>query len=241
LPLGGTYSGPGVNSTTGIFTPSTAGPGNHTITYTYTNALGCSSTSQSVIQSISQSLIPCGTNQTDIRDGKVYPTVQIGSQCWMQKNLAYGLTIPSTNPQTDNCIPEKYNCPLSIVNCQLSLYQWDELMRYETAPGSQGLCPPGWHIPSESDWNILFDYYDGQSRAGEALTDPFLNGFKADPDGVLYQNTIWSFADFAILFWSSTPVDATRAWSHGMNNINFSVSSYPALKADAFPVRCVRD
>ena len=33
----------------------------------------------------------------------------------MQKNLTFGLTIPSTNPQTDNCIPEKYNCPLSIV------------------------------------------------------------------------------------------------------------------------------
>ena len=241
LPLGGTYSGPGVNSATGIFTPSIAGPGTHTITYTYTNALGCSSTSQSVIQSISQSLIPCGSALTDLRDEKVYSTVQIGSQCWMQKNLEFGLTISSTNPQTDNCIPEKYNYPLSIVNCQLSLYQWDELMRYESAPGSQGLCPPGWHIPSESDWNILFDYYDGQSRAGEALTDPFLNGFKADPDGVLYQNTIWSFTGFAVIFWSSTPVDTTRAWSHGMNGINFSVSSYPALKADAFPVRCVRD
>ena len=241
LPLGGTYSGPGVNSATAIFTPSIAGPGTHTITYTYTNALGCSSITHSLIHSFTQSLIPCGSTLTDIRDGKVYPTVQIGSQCWMQKNLAYGLTISSTNPQTDNCIPEKYNCPLSIVNCPLSLYQWDELMRYESAPGSQGLCPPGWHVPSESDWNILFDYYDGQSRAGVALMDPFLNGFKADPDGVLYQNTIWSFADFAVLFWSSTPVDATRAWSHGMNGINFSVSSYPAMKADAFPVRCVRD
>jgi len=241
LPLGGTYSGPGVNSTTGIFTPSTAGPGIHTITYTYTNAHGCSSNAKCKVQNANFSAFSCGSNLTDIRDGKVYPTVQIGSQCWMQKNLDYGTTISSTNPQTDNCIPEKYNCPLSIVNCPLSLYQWDELMRYESAPGSQGLCPPGWHVPSESEWNILFDYYDGQSRAGEALTDPFLNGFKADPDGVLYQNTIWSFADFAVLFWSSTPVDATRAWAHGMNGINFSVSSYPALKADAFPVRCLRD
>ncbi len=242
LPLGGTYSGPGVNYATGIFTPSTAGPGTHTITYTYTNTLGCSSISQSLIHSFTQSLIPCGSTLTDIRDGNVYPTVQIGSQCWMQKNLDYGTTIPTIIHQTDNCIAEQY-LQSSIVNPgnRKSIYQWDELMRYESTPGSQGLCPPGWHIPSESDWNILFDYYDGQSRAGVALTDPFLNGFKADPDGVLYQNTIWSFADFAVLFWSSTPVDATRAWSHGMNDINFSVSSYPALKADAFPVRCVRD
>ncbi|NCA77010.1 MAG: hypothetical protein EOM90_11820 [Alphaproteobacteria bacterium] len=241
LPLGGTYSGPGVNSATGIFTPSAAGPGTHTITYTYTNTYGCSSNAKCKVQNANFSAFTCGSDLADIRDGKVYPTVQIGSQCWMQKNLEFGLTISSTNPQTDNCIPEKYNCPLSIVNCPLSLYQWDELMRYETAPGSQGLCPPGWHIPSESDWNILFNFYDGPSRAGTALTDPFLNGFNADPDGVLYQNTIWSFADFAVLFWSSTPVDATRAWSHGMNDINFSVSSYHAMKADAFPVRCVRD
>ncbi|HNW74189.1 MAG TPA: FISUMP domain-containing protein, partial [Bacteroidales bacterium] len=242
LPLGGTYSGPGVNSTTGIFTPSVAGPGTHTITYTYTNATGCQSSKNSLIHSFTQSLIPCGSTLTDIRDGKVYPTVQIGSQCWMQKNLDYGTTIPTIIHQTDNCIAEQY-LQSSIVNPgnRKSIYQWDELMRYESAPGSQGLCPPGWHVPSESDWNILFDYYDGPSRAGEALTDLFLNGFKADPDGVLYQNTIWSFADFAVLFWSSTPVDATRAWSHGMNDINFSVSSYPAIKADAFPVRCVRD
>jgi len=46
---------------------------------------------------------------------------------------------------------------------------------------------------------------------------------------------------FAVIFWSSSPIDAVRAWSHGMNGINFSVSSYPALKADAFPVRCLRD
>ncbi len=242
LPLGGTYSGPGVNSATGIFTPSAAGPGTHTITYTYTNATGCQSSKNSLIHSFTQSLIPCGSTLTDLRDGKTYPTVQIGSQCWMQKNLDYGTTIPTIIHQTDNCIAEQY-LQSSIVNPgnRKSIYQWDELMRYESAPGSQGLCPPGWHVPSESDWNILFNYYDGQSRAGEALMDPFLNGFKADPDGVLYQNTIWSFANFAVLFWSSTPVDATRAWSHGMNGINFSVSSYPALKADAFPVRCLRD
>ncbi|NCA76707.1 MAG: hypothetical protein EOM90_10250, partial [Alphaproteobacteria bacterium] len=250
LPLGGTYSGPGVNPTTGIFTPSAAGPGTHTITYTYTNAHGCSPNAKCKVQNANFSAFTCGSNLTDIRDGKVYPTVQIGSQCWMQKNLDYGIAIPLSTHQSDNCITEKYypdnTSSPGILHFTFSIlhsafFQWDELMRYESAPGSQGLCPPGWHVPSEGDWNILFNYYDGQSRAGEALTDPFLNGFKADPDGVLYQNTIWSFAEFAVLFWSSTPVDATRAWSHGMNGINFSVSSYPALKADAFPVRCVRD
>jgi len=73
------------------------------------------------------------------------------------------------------------------------------------------------------------------------MLDTFLNGFKATPDGVLYQNSIWGFTGFAVIYWSSTPINTTRAWSHGMNTVSFSVSSYPALKADAFPARCVRD
>jgi len=130
---------------------------------------------------------------------------------------------------------------LSIVNCPLYVYQWDELMRYNDTPAGQGLCPPGWHIPTESDWTTLLNFYQGASRAGEPMLDTFLNGFKATPDGVLYQNATWSFTGFAVIYWSSSPIDAIRAWSHGMNTVSFSVSSYPALKADAFPVRCVRD
>jgi len=108
LPLGGTYSGAGVNPVTAIFTPSTAGPGTHTITYTYTNIHGCSSISHSIIHSINHSIIPCGNTLTDIRDGKVYPTVQIGSQCWMQADLNFGTTISTSLHQQDNCVAEKY-------------------------------------------------------------------------------------------------------------------------------------
>ena len=241
LPLGGTYSGAGVNPVTAIFTPSTAGPGTHTITYTYTNIHGCSSISHSIIHSINHSIIPCGNTLTDIRDGKVYPTVQIGSQCWMQADLNFGTTISTSLHQQDNCVAEKYAGGASGVGSQSAYYQWDELLCYELLPGSQGLCPPGWHVPDESDWNILFNYYSGQGRAGEPMLDTFLNGFKATPDGVLYQNSIWGFTGFAVIYWSSTPINTTRAWSHGMNTVSFSVSSYPALKADAFPARCVRD
>ncbi len=245
LPLGGTYSGPGVNSTTGIFTPSVAGPGTHTITYIYTNTYGCSSISHSLIHSFTQSLIPCGSALTDIRDGKVYPTVQIGSQCWMQKNLDYGTAIPSTNPQTENCIPEKYNCPLSIVNCQLSLYQWDELMRYETAPSAQGLCPPGWHIPASAEWSALINWLGGAATAGSAMKDPFAaGGFHSEQTGFLYLNYRWAFFDDSYagaMYWTSTPSGSDRAMARGLNEINHSVSLYPAARANAFGVRCVKD
>jgi uncharacterized protein (TIGR02145 family) len=260
LPIGGTYSGPGVNSTTGIFTPSLAGPGNHQITYSYTNTHGCSSISHSLIHSFTQSLILCGSPFTDIRDGKTYPTVQLGSQCWMQKNLEYGTTIPSTIPQTDNCIPEKY-CPTAYCLLPIAyVYQWDELMQYQIAEGSQGLCPPGWHVPTESDWTVLFNFYQGASRAGRPLQDTLINGFKALMSGVLYSQSFLNYQDFATILWSSTlsgsyhpdgvlpprrgpttPTGSNRALAHGMNTWNFSVSHYPALRSNGFGVRCLRD
>jgi uncharacterized protein (TIGR02145 family) len=247
LPIGGTYSGPGVNTTTGIFTPSAAGPGNHRITYTYQNTYGCESTKQSLIHSITQSLIQCGSPFTDMRDGRAYPTVQLGSQCWMQKNLEYGATIPGTIPQTDNCIPEKYSNHIPPVTRHASrvtnhdLYQWDELMAYQTTAGSQGLCPPGWHIPTDNEWMILLNFFLGAGQAGRPLQDTIQNGFKATIGGVIYLNTSWSFAEFATIFWSSTILSPAKSVSHGMNIINHSVSSYPSSRANAFPARCVLD
>ena len=59
--------------------------------------------------------------------------------------------------------------------------------------------------------------------------------------GTVHQ--IWQvcFIGFAVIYGSLSPIDSHRAFSHGMNTANFSVSSYPALKADAFPVRCLQD
>jgi uncharacterized protein (TIGR02145 family) len=240
LPIGGTYSGPGVNSATGIFTPSIAGTGSHQISYAYTNTHGCSSAKPSHIHSFTQSIIACGNSLTDIRDGKVYPTVQIGTQCWMQKNLEFGITIQSTIPQTDNCTAERYIQNSTFV-VQYSVFQWDEVMRYDPTPGSQGLCPPGWHVPDESDWTVLFNFYQGNSRAGRPLQDTVINGFKGLMSGVFYSQSFLNYKDFATLLWSSTPSGSDRALAHGMNTRNYSVSLYPALRSNGFGVRCVKD
>jgi uncharacterized protein (TIGR02145 family) len=114
-------------------------------------------------------------------------------------------------------------------------------MGYNPIPGSQGLCPPGWHVPTEAEWTTLCDVYNGYSRAGRPLQDTLNSGFRALIGGVFYLNSSWSFADFAVLFWTSTPWGASRAISHGMNSHDFSVSLYPALQANAFAVRCVHD
>jgi hypothetical protein len=108
IPLGGAYSGPGVNSLAGVFNPALAGVGTLTLTYSYTNVYGCEASTSVTIVTRHEQPFTCGNTVTDIRDGKSYPTIQIGSQCWMASNLEYGMTIDELVPQMDNCLAERY-------------------------------------------------------------------------------------------------------------------------------------
>ncbi len=243
IPLGGVYSGPGVNSLTGIYTPSLAGVGTHTITYTYTNAALCSALAHAHIVNYPLSIVNCGSPITDIRDNKVYPTIQIGSQCWVSSNLNFGTIIASTQDQRDNCIAEKYCYNDNPVNCTNhgGLYQWDEVMRFDETPADQGFCPPGWHIPSENDWNTLFAVYINNAFAGSPLKYSGYSGFNALLSGTRHINKSWDYQGFATFFWSSTIRSDNKAWAHGMNEVDPSVSRYPASRVNAFSVRCLKD
>jgi uncharacterized protein (TIGR02145 family) len=242
-PLGGSYSGSGVNSGTGVFTPAAAGTGLKQITYTYTRANGCSSSAVRTITVITPPAFTCGNPLTDIRTGQPYPTVLLAGQCWMASNLNYGSNVPSNLAQRDNCIPEKYCYDDMGSNCVLygGLYQWDEMMTYTAATGGQGLCPPSWHVPTESDWNTLFSFYINNAFAGKPLLYTGYSGFNALLAGTDFFNTSWSFTGFATLLWSSDAQGPFKAWSHGMNNPNYSVSFYPSFRSNAFSVRCIRD
>ena len=133
IPLGGIYSGPGVDQLTGYFNPAMAGIGLITISYSYTNVFNCSDNATKTITVISPAPFSCGDSLTDIRDNKKYSTVQIGSQCWLAQNLNHGQQIGGSLAQRDNCLVEKYCYNDLSVNCTQygALYQWDELMRYE--------------------------------------------------------------------------------------------------------------
>ena len=243
IPLGGTYSGPGVDQITGYFNPAMAGVGLKTISYSYTNQYNCSNNATRTITVINPAPLTCGDSLTDIRDNRKYPTIQIGSQCWLAANLNYGVQISGSQSQRDNCITEKY-CYNDIPElCALSsaLYQWDELMRYEDSEEIQGLCPPGWHVPSEADWDQLFAVYQGNAFAGSPLLFTGYSGFNVLLAGVEFFNQSNRFADFASIMWSSTSHGPYKAWSHGLNEYNYSVSYYPSYRSNAFSVRCVRD
>jgi len=237
-PLGGIFSGQGVDQATGVFTPSAAGTGLKTILYSYTNVLACSASKTKTILVQPDAAFTCGTNLSDIRDNKIYRTVQIGTQCWMKENLDYGLEINAFTFQTDNCISEKYMH-------NSSFYQWDELMRYDPVAASQGLCPPGWHVPTSVEWDDLISAYSGPGLAGGFLADiQSPNGFQSHQLGILYLNNIWAFTTglyAGSMYWTSTISGNERAVARGLNNFNLSVSKYEAARGNAFAVRCLRD
>jgi uncharacterized protein (TIGR02145 family) len=104
----------------------------------------------------------CGDVLIDDRDGKAYNTVQIGDQCWMAENLKIGTMVPNTTTMTDNSSIEKYCYGNVETSCDEwgGLYQWQEAMSYATNEGAQGICPDGWHLPSDNEWCTLENYLD---------------------------------------------------------------------------------
>jgi uncharacterized protein (TIGR02145 family) len=240
LPLGGAYSGTGVNA--GLFNPA-IGAGIHTITYSYSNVFGCANTASLNITVLNPLPFFCGSPLTDVRDTKQYPTIKLGSQCWMAANLNFGTQVPSSSMQRDNCTTEKYCLNDISANCTTlgGLYQWDEVMQFEPVESIQGLCPPGWHIPSENDWNTLFNLYTSSGFAGSPLKYTGYSGFDVFLNGIRFDNRNWDFDTFATFLWSSTSHGPVKAWAHSMNSINPSVSFYPGNRSNAFYVRCIKN
>jgi len=171
---------------------------------------------------------------TDTRDGKVYQTVKIGEQWWMAENLAY-------KPSSGNYWA--YDNDQSKVANHGYLYDW------ETA---KNVCPSGWHLPSDAEWNTLeiavgLSSIDAQKvgwRQGthaNALKTGGSSGFEVVFGG--YRNTIGSFnsAGSYANFWSSTAYDGSNAWGRGFSHSDADVNRDWYDKQYGFSVRCLRD
>jgi len=98
-----------------------------------------------------------------------YRTVQIGDQVWMAENLDYDVSGSKCNQNNEaNCVT--YG----------RLYDWSTVMDLPSSCNSstcvsqisekhRGICPIGWHIPSDAEWKILINFVGGPSTAGTAL------------------------------------------------------------------------
>jgi len=196
----------------------------------------------------------CGDSLIDSRDSKTYSTVQIDTQCWMAENLNVGtkLAAGTTEPANNGTI-EKWCYDNNDANCTTygGLYQWDEAMQYSETEGVQGICPVGWHIPTDAE------YYTLESGLATGTCSSTRSGYDCDPagtalkvggssgfEGILAGRrfTGGSFGDLSsyAYFWSSS-VSGSSAWTRFLGSSSTAVGRTTYDQIYGFSVRCLKD
>jgi len=184
-------------------------------------------------------------------DMKDYRTVLIGEQVWMAENFGcYVLGSKCNNNDPTNCT--QYG----------RLYDWSTAMALPSSCNSsscssqisvkhRGICPIGWHIPSDADWGALIAAVGGASTAGVKLkakngwvsngngTDDF--EFSALPGGYGYSDGRFFSVGNTGFWWSSSELDASHAYYRLIDYLSGSVIRVTHDKADLYSVRCVQD
>ena len=209
---------------------------------------------------------------TDERDNNSYPWVQIGTQTWMAKNLAYLPSVqgPATGWGTTTIARYAvygYTADNIVANAKAHpnyqnygvLYNWSAVMQNNGQGGSNGICPAGWHVPSDDEWTTLTDYLGGLNIAGGKLkgtttcngtNHPCWNspntgttnefGFKAWSNGIRYASGTFNLFGTHATFWSSSAT-GTMPWYRYLQNKSIAVvrpSDHPTV---GLSVRCVKD
>jgi Fibrobacter succinogenes major domain (Fib_succ_major)./Collagen triple helix repeat (20 copies). len=200
----------------------------------------------------------------DPRDKQLYRVVTIGEQTWMAENLNYKTEISwcggGIGENEGDC--SKYG----------RFYTWaaaiDSAKLYKdksidcgydktcTLPDTvYGVCPPGWHLPDETEWDKLFIAVGGQSIAGKKLksqsgwkdydgtsgngTDTY--GFSAFPAGYRDYSGYFYLEGSYAFFWGATEYNSNRAYYMGLNYSNENAYLGNDYKNYAFSVRCLEN
>jgi uncharacterized protein (TIGR02145 family) len=177
---------------------------------------------------------------TDSRDNQVYKSVTIGSQTWLAQNLNFAGNGPAS-------IGHCYNDSASYCTIYGRLYSWADVVSIDssdrTVPNRvQGICPTDWHVPSDSEWNILQMAVGSVAMAGTTLksksgwsgsgngTDTY--GFHAMPGG--NRGTDGSFGNIGTtgLWWSIQN-------DFRMSDLFTAVDAAGHDKTNGFSLRCI--
>jgi len=189
----------------------------------------------------------CGTS-TITYAGQTYNTVLIGSQCWFKENLNIGTRIAGSSNQSDNSTIEKYCYNDNTSNeCDTygGLYQWNEAMQYTTTAGAQGICPTGWHIPTQAEFQTLKSAVgnDGNKllavgQGGGTNTSGFsalLGGCRDFSTGAYVNLSSIAF------FWSSTVFISGFSYYMDLKNNTSLITITNTDINYGFSVRCLKD
>ena len=218
----------------------------------------------------------------DARDGNTYAVVTLGSQVWMAEDLRY---LPEVSPSNVDSYTEPHYYvygyegtnvseakALSVYRDYGALYNWPAAMAGEGSSNSnpsgvQGVCPSGWHLPSDAEWKELEIYLgmsqgaaddteyrgtdQGSQMAGRASawTDGDLvnsgafgsSGLNILPSGCRY---IWDLFDHigdGVSLWATDEYSSTEAMYRGLYYDRTEVYRINRDKEEGYSVRCVKD
>jgi uncharacterized protein (TIGR02145 family) len=213
-------------------------------------------------------------------DGNVYNTVIIGTQMWLKENLktthySDGTEInDGTNAGNiigDSSVKYFFNYDNDTAYSSIfgKLYTWAAVMNGEASSNSntdrvQGVCPTGWYVPTDAEWNIMEKYLDISTdtttydiwtgtdignklkesdtihwwignRGTNSSNFTAIAGGSRHPDGV--------FDDLYAngVWWTSTDYNGVNAWSRDLNYNLPTIMKFNAFKTSGFSVRCIKD
>jgi len=192
-------------------------------------------------------------------DSNKYTTVIIGTQCWLRQNMNVGVYRSSTysgathTDVSDNDTVEKYCFKNDTNYCAVygGLYDWNEMMQYNNS-SAQGICPTGWHVPSDQDWKTLEltlglsptmvdstgyrGFYQGQKllKNSETKFDALYAGFR-------FLNGSFSHENYYASFWASSSRSDSTAWYRGITSGNPQIHRESFGKDRGFAVRCLKN
>jgi uncharacterized protein (TIGR02145 family) len=186
------------------------------------------------------------------------PTIQIGTQKWMNKNLDVafyrnGDPIPQvTDPTAWAALTTGAWCYYNNDSTQGNKY--GKLYNWYAVDDPRGLAPQGWHIPSDAEWTILETTLGGSTVAGGKMKEAgTLNwtipntggnnnsGFAGLPGGTRNGGGTFNSVGGNGYWWSATESATSTAWYRTLSYFNGTIHRNYANKRYGFSVRCLRD
>jgi uncharacterized protein (TIGR02145 family) len=177
-----------------------------------------------------------------------YSTVQIGEQCWFAENCRY---LPEVSPSSEGNATDPYYYVYGYEGTDVVaaksttnyatygvLYNWPAVM-------TEGICPSGWHIPSDGEFTELTDFLGGESVAGYAMKDDVLwngsnlSGFSGLPGGYRYSGGFNLNGNYGS--WWSASESGSYSWNRALVINNDFVYRDNGNRYNGSSARCVRD
>ncbi len=189
----------------------------------------------------------------DLRDNKTYQWEKIGYQIWMSENLAY---LPDVSPSAEGSdsisLCYVYGYESTFVNTAKETDNYQSYGVLYNWPMAMAVCPDGWHLPSDAEFDVLTGLLDGDSLAGTQMKSKSgwnengngdnSSGFNGKPGGYRDNDGGFFLLGNNAGFWTATISDTTNAcWVRdlGYNYPEFGRSLY--AKSGGFSVRCLKN